>query len=72
MLLVEAYARERTMGEYRRVVSQIRDAIGDFSTKQLAKILKVREKDCAAAIECIEAHPDWDDDQVAEHIDWED
>ena len=72
MLLAEAYARERTMGEYRKVVSIIRDAVGDFPIKQLAVLLKVKEKDCVSAIECIEAHPDWDDDEVAEHIDWED
>ena len=71
MLLVEAYARERSMGAYQKVVSQIRDAIGDFTTKQLSKILKVKEKDCAAAIACIEAHPDWDDERVAEEIDWD-
>ena len=72
MLLVEAYARERRMGAYDKVVSVIRDAVGEFTTKQLAKILKVKEKDCAAAIRCIEEHPDWDDEQVAEHIDWDD
>ena len=72
MLLMEAYARERSMGAYQKVVSVIRGAISDFSAKQLAKILKVKEKDCAAAIACIEAHPDWDDERVAEEIDWED
>ena len=36
------------------------------------KILKVKEKDCAAVIACIEAHPDWDDERVAEEIDWVD
>ena len=71
MLLVEAYAQHEELGAYKKVVSQIRDAIGDFTTKQLSKILKVKEKDCAAAIACIEAHPDWDDERVAEEIDWE-
>ena len=71
MLLVEAYAQHEELGAYKKVVSVIRDAISDFSAKQLAKILKVKEKDCAAAIACIEAHPDWDDERVAEEIDWE-
>lgn len=72
MLLMEAYARERRMGRYVTLISQIRDAVGDFTTKQLAGLLKVDEKDCAAAIACIEAHPEWDDEQVAEYIDWAD
>lgn len=72
MLLIEAYARERSMGAYQKVVSQIRDAVGVFTTKQLAKILKVKEKDCTAVIKCIEDHPDWDNERVAEEIDWED
>ena len=72
MLLVEAYAHHEEFGAYKKVVSQIRDAIGDYTTKQLSKILKVKEKDCAAVIACIEAHPDWDDERVAEEIDWVD
>ena len=40
MLLVEAYAHHEEIGAYKKVVSQIRDAIGDFTTKQLSKILK--------------------------------
>ena len=72
MLLVEAYARERTMGEYRRVVSQIRKAIGRFSSEQMADVFDVEENVCNAVIDCLKTHPDWDNDQVAEAIDWED
>ena len=72
MLLREAYARERTMGRYVTLVSQIRDAVDDFSTKQLAKLFKVNENDCKAIIDCIAIHPDWDDERIAEEIDWED
>ena len=71
MLLVEAYARERSMGRYVTLVSQIRNAIGEFNSKQMARYFKAREKECIATIECIKAHPDWDDERVAEEIDWE-
>ena len=71
ILLMEAYARERSMGEYIKVVSLIRDVIGDFTTKQMAKYFKVKEKACKDAVECITAHPDWDDEQIADHVDWE-
>ena len=71
MLLVEAYARERSMGEYRRVVAQIRKAIGELSPKQMARYFDIKESDCTAAIDRIEKHPDWDNEQIAEDIDWD-
>ena len=71
MLLMEAYARERSIGEYIRVVSLIRNAIGDFTTKQMAKYFKVKEKACKDAVDYITTHPDWDDEQIADHVDWE-
>ena len=71
MLLVEAYAQHEELGAYKKVVSQIRDAVGCFTTTQLAKILKIKEKDCTAVIKCIEDHPDWDNERVAEEIDWD-
>ena len=72
MLLVEAYARERSMGAYQKVVSLIRKAIGQFSAKQMASVFDVKEKDCTAVIQCIEDHPDWDNERVAEEVNWED
>ena len=71
MLLMEAYARERSLGENMKVVSMIRDAIGDLTTKQMSKYFKVKEKSCKDTIECITAHPDWDDEQIADEVDWE-
>ena len=59
------------MGKYINLVSLIRNAIGDFTTKQMAKIFKVSEKFCKDAVKCIQTHPDWDDEQIAEQIDWE-
>ena len=58
------------MGRYVTLVSQIRDTIGELTSKQMARYFKAREKECIATIECIKAHPDWDDERVAEEIDW--
>ena len=69
-LLMEAYAHERSMGEYIKVVSLIRNAIGDFTTSQMSKYFKVKEKACEDVIACITTHPDWDDEQIADHVDW--
>lgn len=71
MLLMEAFARERSIGGYIAKVSQIRDTIDELSTKQMAKYFKLNENACMNAVECIITHPDWDDEQVAESIDWE-
>ena len=71
ILLVDAFAHERRMGGYIKVISLIRNAIGDFTTKQMAKIFKVNAKFCEDAVKCIQTHPDWDDEQIAEQIDWE-
>ena len=71
MLMMEAFAHERSMGKYIHLISLIRNAIGDFTTKQMAKIFKVSEKFCKDAVKCIQTHPDWDDEQIAEQIDWE-
>jgi len=37
----------------------------------MAKIFKVSEKFCKDAVKCIQTHPDWDDEQIAEQIDWD-
>lgn len=71
MLLMEAYINERNIGKYSHVVSLIRDAIGEFTTKQMAKCFKVSEKFCDKTVEYIKEHPEWDDDQVIEAVDWE-
>lgn len=71
MLMMEAFAHERNMGKYINLISQIRNAIGDFTTKQMAKYFVVNEKFCKDAVKCIQTHPDWDDEQIAEQIDWE-
>ena len=72
MLLAEVYAQHEELGAYKKVVSQIRKVIGRFSPKQMASVFDVNEKDCTAVIECIDAHPDWDNERVAEEIDWVD
>ena len=71
MKLMEAYTTHEDIGKYRHVVSQIRDVIGEFTTKQMARLFKVNEKFCKQTVECINEHPDWDDDQVIEAVDWE-
>ena len=70
MLYMEALANERNLGEYKRVVSQIRKSIKRLSTQEMADYFDVTEENCADVIDCIQEHPDWDDGQIAEEIYW--
>ena len=70
MLLLEAYARERTLGEYKRVVWQIRHNMNEQSAHTMAKMFGIRIEDCVDTISMIQEHPDWDDEKIAEEIDW--
>ena len=72
MLLAEVYAQHEELGAYKKAVSQIRKVIGRFSPKQMASVFDVNEIDCTAVIECIDERPDWDNERVAEEIDWVD
>ena len=70
MLYMEALANEKNLGEYKRVVSLIRKSIKRLSTQEMADYFDVTEENCAAVINCIQEHPDWDDEQIAEEIYW--
>ena len=74
MLYMEALANERSIGEYIRVVSQIRKSLKRkrFSAEEMADYFDVSERDCTAVLNCIREHPDWDDRQVAEAVYWTD
>ena len=72
MLLREAYARERRMGRYETLVSLIRKSMNRLPPTLLADYVDVKPEDCISVIQCIKTHPDWDNDQIAEEIDWED
>ena len=72
MLLMEAYAMREETGEHKRVVSLIRKSSNRLSTQEMADYFDVPEQDCSAVLDCIKEHPDWDDRQVAEEIEWTD
>lgn len=71
MLLAEAFAIRESIGEYKRIVRQIRRNMNKISVEDMANILDVSPEDCAKAVEAIETHPDWDDERIAEEIEWD-
>ena len=72
MWLMEAYARERKLGESQRVVRQVRRKINDLSIADMADLFDISLRECNSIVTMIAEHPDWDDEQIADQVDWED
>lgn len=73
MLMMEAYAIQKSLGEYKRVVRLARKHRKRHPViAELAELLDVSPQDCQALLATIDAHPDWDDEAIAEEIDWTD
>ena len=71
MVLVERDRANRRLGERRRSVAQARKFRGRFSADELAEICFVSPQLLKAILDAIDAHPDWDDETVAENVDFD-
>ena len=71
MVLNEMMRESRRLGERRRSVAQIRKFRGRFNTDELAEICFISPEALKMVMDAIDAHPDWDDEQVAENVDFE-
>ena len=71
MVLNEMMRESRRLGERRRSVAQIRKFRGRFNTEELAEICFISPEALKMVVDAIDAHPDWDDEQVAENVDFE-
>ena len=71
MLLQEAYSRERRIGEYKKNVRMIRRKIHQLGIDDMADLFVVSADNCRSVIDTINAHPDRDDERVAEEINWD-
>ena len=75
MLMAEAYAIQRDLGDYRRVVRQIRKRLRrnpQGLTEDYVDALDISMEDAITVKDALIAHPDWDDEKIAEEIDWKD
>ena len=72
MTLQEKYMFERESGEFVRVVKQIRSNMNYVNVVDLARLLLISVDNCQSVIDTINAHPDWDNEQVADEIYWDD
>ena len=71
MVLVERDRANRRLGEYKRSVSQVRAFRDEFQPEQLARIAFVSPELLKSILDAIDAHPDWDDERIAESVDFD-
>lgn len=75
MLMMEAYAMRTDLGEYKRVVRQIRKRLRrnpQGLTDDYVDALDISMDEANTVKDALAAHPDWDDEKIAEEINWED
>ena len=71
MRLIERDMEKMRLGEYKGRVALARNSRNRFDSETLSGILMIHPKTLQAILETIDEHPDWDDEEVAEHIDFE-
>ena len=59
------------MGDHERVVRMVRKNSNRFTLQELSDVFDIPEDDCREIIALLDAHPDWTDDEVADHVMWE-
>lgn len=58
------------MGGYATKVGQIRHNMKTQTVSAMASFIVLPEDTCEEVIKIIDEHPDWDDEQVAEEVEW--
>ena len=71
MVLNELFRQHERLGRCERSVAQVRAFRNEFQPEQLARIAFVSPELLTAILNAIDAHPDWDDEQVAENVDFD-
>ena len=71
MLISEKLRESRRLGEYAGRVAMARTLRGEIPQEQLVKIAFNNPELLKAILDAIDAHPEWDDEQVAENVDFD-
>ena len=71
MVMIERDRANRRIGRYTEKVASVRKFRNRFHSDDLADIVSVGSNTVASIITAIDAHPDWDDEEIAESIDFE-
>ena len=70
-LMMDTKRSGMRLGRYMERVAQVRAFRDEFQPNQLARITFVSPELLQTILNTIDAHPDWNDEEVAEHIDFE-
>ena len=70
MLMMEAYAIQKNLGVHKKEVRFIRRNRKKKSADDIIDMLEVTKQDYESVITVLDSHPDWDDERIAEEIDW--
>ena len=71
MVLVERDRENRRLGEYKRNVAMVRLSKDRFNVDELSSIYYIDLKAVQAILDAIDAHPEWDDETIAENVDFD-
>ena len=71
MTLGQKFREREYIGAHKQVVRQVRNNRNEFSVDAMAKFMQVPADDCREIITLLDEHPDWTDDEVADHVMWE-
>ena len=71
MVLLERDRANRRLGRNAGSVAQVRKFRNRYDSDELAEIYIIRPEVVKAILNTLDAHPDWDDEQVAENVDFE-
>ena len=70
MVLAERDRANRRLGERRRSVAQVRKFRNRFGADELAELYILSPTAVTMILDAIDAHPDWDDETIAENVDF--
>lgn len=71
MLLNEMLWRSKRLGEREGKVAQVRLSRNRFSVDELSDIYYINPQAVQAILDAIDAHPDWDNEKVAENVEFD-
>ena len=71
MVLNEMLKENRRMGAYMGKVAQVRNSRNSVDKGTLSLILMIHPHTLQAILDTMDAHPDWDDEKIAETVDFE-
>ena len=70
MVLNEMLRDNRRLGKYQQSVAQVRNFRHRFKAEEMAEIYILHPKAVEEILKALDAHPDWDDEQIAENVDF--